>query len=320
MKAFEPVDVYPCTIDEDYINLSVSIASLFGHLCFGSTFTHDEEMERLASQQKTLKRDTNDRDSQIMTSEEGGCVDQRGTSSVSFLGSASDPHSHALDTLERVPKRQRTVPFFPQDLEESVSKTDLITEEVIPRREPPDFKQPFSHYLRRSKKGIPSSNALEPSSNYASTGVSRTTKFNAQVSSTAPQPKTDSYANQIERLATLPVDACPGTQAAPIELFDFDHSSQCKEGGEFLLEDMPEPGDIPNAHIEHQEGPETQITLSDAAFESQSPQESNRNIAAIGVQQRKEAYKTAKEPRCIWGNDHGLISSYAHHGEEEVEL
>ncbi|KAM0806338.1 beta-lactamase-like protein, partial [Usnea florida] len=68
VKAFEPVDVYPCTIHEGYEDLSVSIECLFGHLCIGPTFSHDEEMKLLASQRENLKRCANDPDLQTMTS------------------------------------------------------------------------------------------------------------------------------------------------------------------------------------------------------------------------------------------------------------
>ena len=242
------------------MDLSISIEYLFGHLCLGSTFAHDEEMRMLASQRETLKKSANDRDSQIMTSSREGSVDQQDGSTVSLLGAASDPEFHALDELERVPKRRRTSLSFLGDHqgEHNMGSPRIGIGVLFPKRKP--------HLVNR------------------------------------------------------PADVHRGTQAEPIELSDSDPSSQGNEAGEFLLDEMPEPDDIQNALSESQLDPETQVTLSDAAFESQSSHDLNPDTKAMRLRQRKKAYKTAKHPSGIWEIDHGLISSSAHHGEEEVEL
>jgi DNA cross-link repair 1C protein len=46
IEAFKPVDVYPCTVNERNWTPRDSMQSLFGHLCSGSVFKHDEEMMR----------------------------------------------------------------------------------------------------------------------------------------------------------------------------------------------------------------------------------------------------------------------------------
>lgn len=326
VKAFEPADVYPCTINEDYMDLGVSVKDLFGHLCFGSTFAHDEEMKKLASQRETLEKRTNDRDSQTMTSSREGSVDHRNTSPVSLLRSASDPESHTLDDLERVPKRPCTSPAFPGNHPGDLDTRSLPIEVLSPKRKLPEFGQSFRGYLRQSKreKILLTPKSTDPPSSHAGdyTSSSRTAIYGHQESSAASHLKIDPNADTLQnrRLANRPVDVRHGTQAEPIELSDGDPSSQGNEAGDFLLEKMPEPDDMPNALNESQLDPETQVTLSDAAFESQSSHDSNPDIKAMKLQQRKEAYKAAKEPRGIWGIDHGLISSNAHHGEEEVEL
>lgn len=299
VKAFEPVDVYPCTIDEDYMNLSVSIEYLFGHLCSGTTFAHDEDMKMLASQRETLKRRGSDRDSQTKTS-------SREVSPASLLVSGSDPESHALDDLERLPKRLRTGV-------------------LSPKRKLPGFKQNFRSYLKQRKKEKTSTpKSSDPPSNNISdrTGTSHTAAFGHQGPSVGPDLENDMNANtlQNEILANRPIDVHRGTQAEPIELSDGDPSSQGNGAGEFLFEEMPEPNDTQIALSESQVDPETQVTLSDAAFESQSSHKSDPDIKAMRLQKRKEAYKAAKEPSGIWETYYGLISSNAHHGEEEVEL
>ena len=52
---FRPLDVYPCVVDENNWSESRSIRALFGDLCCGDWFAHDEEMHLLQVQ---LQRDT----------------------------------------------------------------------------------------------------------------------------------------------------------------------------------------------------------------------------------------------------------------------
>ncbi|KAK2832001.1 hypothetical protein FQN49_006955 [Arthroderma sp. PD_2] len=58
VEAFKPQDVYPCTVDPRTWSERVSMKSLFGHLCSGTTFRHDRTM-RIAMQEagyRPLKR------------------------------------------------------------------------------------------------------------------------------------------------------------------------------------------------------------------------------------------------------------------------
>ena len=301
------------------MDLSISIEYLFGHLCLGSTFAHDEEMRMLASQRETLKESANDRDLQIMTSLREGSVDQQDGSTVSLLGAASDSESHGLDEVERVPKRPRTSPSFPVDYQGEIG-------EGSPTRKQSGYEQRLKSHLRGRKRGnvFPTPESIDPPPNRVGdyTSTPRTAVFSHQGLSTAPHlenaPNTD--VPQDGHLVNRPVDVHRGTQAEPIELSDSDPSSQGNEAGEFLLDEMPEPDDVQNALLESQLDPETQVTLSDAAFESQSSHDSNPDIKAMSLRHRKEAYRAAKDPSGIWEIDHGLISSSAHHGEEEVEL
>ena len=326
VKAFEPIDVYPCTIDEDYLDLSVSIASLFGHLCFGTTFAHDEEMELLASQRKTLKRSTNDLDSQSMPSSGEASVHQRGMSPLSSgFGSGSDLESHALNDLYRVPKRPHTSSPFVEN-QRGDPKMSLPTEVATLRQSFPRLKRSFGRYLSQSRRenlSAPTKSSNPDSTHISSNiGTSQTPLSGNQGHGVAPNLRNDTRANTVrnEHSANRRVGVGPGTQAEPIELSDGDGPSQGNHDGDFLLDEIHEPDDVPGRSFESQLDSETQVTISDTGFESQSPRNSNPDSRAVKLQQRKEAYKAAKEPSGIWGVDHGLISSSAHHGNEEVEL
>ena len=55
MRKLQPLDVYPCVVDENNWSESRSIRALFGDLCYGDRFAHDEEMRLLQAQ---LQKDT----------------------------------------------------------------------------------------------------------------------------------------------------------------------------------------------------------------------------------------------------------------------
>ena len=323
MKAFNPVDVYPCTVDEEFINLDLNIASLFGHLCFGSTLTHDQEMELLASQRK-IPKNTNFRGFQAVTSLKKGSFQQKDTISASFLGSPTgcDSH-HALDEIEREPKRHRSHLSLLPNLEDDLS-TSSLRDERIPRSKLSEFKQSLKSYLKQSKHEIISSATISAellsSCGTDLTRLSRHTKIGSQAPSATSRREDDQIANQTEHLADRQTDRYHGTQFTSIELSDANRIDQGKVAIESQLKETPEPDDKPSTLMEIQFISGTQTTLSDAAFESQSQHELNRNIEKRQVQQRIEAYKAAKDTKSIWRNDYGLISSCAHHGEEEVEL
>ena len=277
-------------------------------------------MKLLASQRETLKRCANDRDSQTMTSSKEQNVQLRDTSPVSALESASDPESRALDDLERVPKRPRTSPSTLGNHQDDLNTRGLATGSLSPKRKLSEYKQSFRNYVKRSKseKTLATLKSADRPFNHAGgyVGASRTAILGNQVSSGAPPLKHDPNGStfQNERSSNH------GTQAEPIELSDDDTSNQVNKAGDFLLEEMPEPDYMPNALDESQSDSETQVTLSDVNFESQASHVSDLDLTAIRLRQRKEAYKAAKGPGGTWGIDHGLLSSNAYHGEEEVEL
>ena len=299
------------------MNLNISIAYLFGHLCFASTFAHDEEMKVLARQQEILTTQANDGDSQTTKSLRQGSVEKQNTSPISLLEATSDAESRIVDDFERVPKRPRTSPVL---LENHQGVFDTSTEVLSPKRKYSGSSRIFeSEFGRRRKETIspiPKSTGSTSNRIGVHTGTSRQGCSTAvDLLESTPSAKTLG----IGLLANSPEDEHCGTQAQPIELSDGDPSSQGNEAGGFLLEDMPEPDDTENPFEESQPDSETQVTLSDAAFESQMSHTSNPDKKKI-LQQRKEAYKAAKKPSGFWEVDYGLISSDAHHAEEEIEL
>ncbi|GAD92807.1 DNA repair protein [Paecilomyces variotii No. 5] len=56
VAAFRPKDIYPCTVDPENWSEDVSIARLFGHLCSADTFSHDDYMYKLLSEQQQTRQ------------------------------------------------------------------------------------------------------------------------------------------------------------------------------------------------------------------------------------------------------------------------
>jgi hypothetical protein len=62
VEAFKPKDIFPCTVDPSTWSEEVSIRNLFGHLCSGTLFVHDELMRGNAQDddQRPRKRPRSD--------------------------------------------------------------------------------------------------------------------------------------------------------------------------------------------------------------------------------------------------------------------
>jgi hypothetical protein len=58
VTAFRPKEVYPCTVDEENWTADSSMRMLFGHLCSGDVFAHDEEMMRRDDHRTTTVEDS----------------------------------------------------------------------------------------------------------------------------------------------------------------------------------------------------------------------------------------------------------------------
>ncbi|KAL8672524.1 MAG: hypothetical protein Q9168_003027 [Polycauliona sp. 1 TL-2023] len=54
LSVFRPKDVYPCVTDEENWAPDISIETLFGHLCSGTEFSHDQEMRLVVRDNGTM--------------------------------------------------------------------------------------------------------------------------------------------------------------------------------------------------------------------------------------------------------------------------
>lgn len=268
MRAFNPVDIYPCTIDDSNWDEQVSMRTLFGHLCSGTTFAHDREMEIQANRRKPSKS-----------------------------GKNSDGSPIAASLLEGA------AGISPSQ-ESSEHSKQLIIEEI------------FSH---------PAPRVINPDPVYRPSKRRRTNPPDTSKVNAGQQRLEDirrSFKDHLDRVGESggALGLLGKTQAEPIQVSDMDPPLSDEEAGRFLLDEMPEPTSVFHTAQCGQAGSETQISLSDAAFQSQSPQKPNAEEAPGKVQCRKEAYVAAKGLSGSWEKDYGLVSSFDGQREEELEL
>ncbi|KAE8352927.1 putative DNA repair protein [Aspergillus coremiiformis] len=62
VSAFKPKDIYPCTVDPLTWDEDVSMQSLFGHLCSGTEFAHDQHMRYMIANDEELRSKKRARD------------------------------------------------------------------------------------------------------------------------------------------------------------------------------------------------------------------------------------------------------------------
>jgi hypothetical protein len=79
VATFKPDDIYPCTINEQSWTEAVSMKALFGHLCSGTTFAHDNEMRHRSRCRWEMEIPSKQRSDKWQTdSPESACTDSPG--------------------------------------------------------------------------------------------------------------------------------------------------------------------------------------------------------------------------------------------------
>ena len=315
MSVFKPVDVYPCTVDEERWDWNVSMEHLFGHLCSGTAFAHDKEMEEILTSRvanpKSSKRPRNDDDSQSLASSDQGSVESQRAEGpdanlVGLSRSSWDPTPcpDGFYGSDRIAKRRRVSPpsIETGQGEDALGNADVIPSKLTPRSTLCQIRRSFKSFgaLGERNATVPDPIAMNPN----------------------PQGTSEHRRHVVKDTENVR----PGTQATPIELYDDDQSSidgiddDDDGAGGFLLDQIPEPDAVPDTNHASQSGPETQLSLSDTAFESQETLRAGSGPANIRVLHRKDAFQAARELSGRWAVEHSLISSRIDLSEEELEL
>lgn len=230
---------------------------LFGELCSGTVFAHDlETIEHAARRDSSLNAKTMDKRMGMPYSREGSTEADRimrtAMDRVDILWTSSAHHRVPDDKDRNFKRRRITPPSTVVGHVEALYGAGQTTGHLSRLKY---TKQSFEGYRQRSKIAakLMTRNGTIPI-------LTRMSSAPEQVPSTTTAVSA----------AGLP----RGTQAEPIELSDGDCSSTTDgesddDAGGFLLDAMPEPDSLPQT-VNGIQSEETQLSLSDAAFESQS--------------------------------------------------
>ena len=266
----------------------------------------------LASQRVTLERQRCCEDINSTTSYRGASIEaneyQRpGSESANryHLDSDHQTYHDALGCTQGPRKRQRpSPPFDENDREVKSSQTRPSSEELLCSKPRRVTRHSFGAYRRTSSKpSILAGVATLPSPSAMS--VKFGAGYEISVASDAPEPS-------------------PGMHAKPIELSD--SISSCTDDDEndkaecFLLDELPNQENFLESDSLSQSARETQLSLSTAAFESQSSSGPSAGTNTNKTRHRKESYTAARELSGAWEVEHSLVSLRASHDEEEIEL
>lgn len=155
MEAFNPVDVYPCTTDEETWHSDISMEALFGHVCSGDVFVHDQEMMALEDRRAASR-------AQKRSAEEAESIADGVTASQRTEGSQDlvDPDATLVDTdsdavhrqildglqegIEQSRKRQRTQqPSSTEQIENSSTSSPRCSNHILHERKVGAIKKFF---------------------------------------------------------------------------------------------------------------------------------------------------------------------------------
>ena len=293
VATLRPRDIYPCTTDWQEWSWDESVENLFGHLS-DMTLAYDQEMASLESQRATsrgVKRPHSPPESPRMTA-----------SQVEGLHSSQASAGGAEEILVR----QCQGPLGPLEVEGL----------TYPKRRIDELRRSFERPLEAAKAQSELNASISSPEPVAPLLGALTTN-----SSSSPPLINDGDLQELASYWSFSMgELGPSTRAKRVELSD-DASpkvdSQIQDVS--LMDDLPEPDNTVVSNVDLHPREETQITLPDAAFESQlfnvTPQEHE-----VRLQYRKQAYIAARDLNGTWAEDHSLLSSGADHGEEEMEL
>jgi hypothetical protein len=159
VDALKPKDVYPCTVDEETWNPTVSMRSLFGHFCSENHFRHDDEMKD--AYEYRLERERNEcRDGETQVSRAESEVDhiespvarkrrRLGTDAVTDGSQHPDETATELSPLRSIIYESTII-----DSEGATSPSLSFRIENSPSPRPHQ-----GHALQSSKEGIPDNQA-----------------------------------------------------------------------------------------------------------------------------------------------------------------
>ena len=305
--------MYPCTSDKKKWSNNTSVRNLFGEYCLGDIFAYDQMMEKLQnskSEFQSRKRPREAAKPSSPTLSEEGSLDVRVKDNEDRLINLVRPS--AAEKGHSVPRGGHLLASSANRNEEGLFRNTVDTSRAseISLLNTGIYKLRGSFLERIADARQQDSRSRSPTE----VGVCGDGAF----SQDGPH-----QISKLDQKGKISGKLPQGNEVEPIELSDEDDaiSETTAQGGPFLLRGMPEPNSLRESSDNlSQNTSDTQLSLSDAVFESQTSRPSAAEDRVTKTQHRKEAYKAPKEISDSKEGQGSLVSSGGNHGEEETEL
>ena len=291
IKAFQPKDIYPCTFRAEDWSEDTSISSLFGDICGNPVFSYDEEM-RVRSKERAQAAGNHNTIGDLRVE----------ASTVAKLLGLAGPKRKAPP--EDPPIGERFSSHLPLDDDHRAKRSRSGSTDSAAFLTPDDAAEGTS--------------AMSPG-----TAVAKLrSHFNNHL---AASRQSESRKSSTEGTKAVPIDisddekqsfVTPRNDAADLTQQDASNHTKENKAGEDSAEQARTEDE------ESQDATETQITLSDTAFESQDFGPATADGRDGGaVEHRKEAYMLVRDGmRTSRELELGLVSAGEGHRNEEMEL
>ncbi|KAL2007826.1 hypothetical protein VTN00DRAFT_7808 [Thermoascus crustaceus] len=366
VSAFKPKEIFPCTIDSGSWSEEVSMSNLFGHLCSGDTFTHDNHMRGIMAQKQpnpdAMSEDTNSQGSSNSSS-----------SSPTLSRKLSHQQSVISDSEEAVPMNE-TLMAKRQVAKDRIWKARLTGEDPETVRKIEVAKIRRCETKKRARNGrLISSSKSKPERD---SGEGSYLERDDSIFDSSSESEEDEEAYKARRATireiwrglmsvkdellfhvfTLPPDLQAEEDEYQRQLQAEREKQQQQQSPLKDDKDAPHCTDNKDNINTNTNSQETELTISDSAFDSQNqhllqqeeaqaeddsddyvmvdkpPQHSSKETSpevvdsahlfarSLAIRTRKAAYRAARTGSYDAWSDVALLSAGNNHTEEEIEL
>ncbi|PGH19107.1 hypothetical protein AJ79_00141 [Helicocarpus griseus UAMH5409] len=323
VRAFQPKDVFPCTVDHTTWSENVSMRTLFGHLCSGTYFSHDELMRdnvqngeyrsrkrmRLGSDASSSRQSTQRTESSIFLNQENELPPIVLSTAINEKKIDSES-SQALETEVQDNSRAGDAAITYQGASQDTSQETTISTNT--------HSSSINSKIVAIKRALKEKNLNQELEFAVTSSLSDVDNGNIHSSQkvSQSQPQSQSQNNNPSPVSALQ-QSRPEEDNARSPINDNNNSY----------------GDDDN-HCPFSSDSEYSLSLSSSAFDSQTPIPSNHTMIASTTNQPSQTAPTSSRMKARiaafqaarsgnseeWFSFHSPVSAGNNHTEEEVEL
>ncbi|KLJ10019.1 hypothetical protein EMPG_14575 [Blastomyces silverae] len=324
IKAFKPQDIFPCTVDSATWNEDVSMRTLFGPLCSGTNFVHDELMRRtvkqaehqprkrrrMRSDSSSTRNSTQQTDSDILLIQETELPPV--ISRAAIHERKHDSNSDRLSELQI--QKDDTYPGAARFVCQQTSQNINLEQQNDIALQPSSVNSQLIA-IKYALKEKHLNHELEFHLPSSLSDFGTEIDYSSQLASKAQaQAQAQSQSQNLSTPISLQFSEQPTTHD--------DNNSQTSTGANNKnRNDDYNNNNNNNSQADTSPDDETTLSLSPSAFDSQQTTTADSSTTSEGRERRIAAYHAAREGTYeAWSSIYSLISAGNNHTEEEVEL